>query len=657
MKKANHTKNIYKTRSESPIDFAAEELRKYLRMMMPDGGNYKIQCSTDANDGFRLGLMQDFGLDISDAEDVELDDIIYIDCDESGGIIAGSNPRSVLLSVYEYFRQMGCRWLFPGVDGEYIPLKNIEAVKIRHKPSMRYRGQCNEGCEYQESMLEAIDFTPKLGMNVFMMEFKIPNAYYDGFYMHMNNEANYPAEPVTPEQVLQWKRQCEAELAKRGLQFHDIGHGWTADPFGIDSTPTFLDDSKVPEEARQFIALRNGKRELFDNRPRHTEFCMSNRVARKKVVEHITDYAASHDNLDYLHVWLADRRNNHCECEECCKRTPSDWYMMLLNELDAALTEAELDTRIVFIVYTDTTFAPLTEYIKNQPRFTLMIAPVTRSYTQSLPLEIPQNIEVPKYERNNISLPTIVEEYFVHLDGWKKKWHGSCIAYEYHFWRHQYYDFSGIKIAKVIHEDVKAYLKHDIQGIIQDCSQRSFFPNGFAFYCYARTMFDSSLSYDELLEDYFKIAYGDNWRDFYAYFEEIATAIDFKLLEQERSTDYAISRFYNLEYAERLRNVREVTAKGLKLIRENYNHPYRIATFSVRLLEMHAEYCNLFADAMMFKARGMDQSAWDKFNVLCSTVGKYEYQFRLVYDHGLAMNSLKNNIFAKKTNLPELAYM
>ena len=145
-------KFINKVRSESPIDFAAEELRKYLRMMMPDGGNYKISYSPDATDGFRLGLMQDFGLDASDAEEPELDDILYIDCDEEGGIIAGSNPRSVLLAVYEYFRQMGCRWLFPGVDGEIIPLKNITPVKYRHKPSMRYRGQCNEGAELQSSL-------------------------------------------------------------------------------------------------------------------------------------------------------------------------------------------------------------------------------------------------------------------------------------------------------------------------------------------------------------------------------------------------------------------------------------------------------------------------------------------------------------------------
>ena len=69
---------------------------------MPEGGDVKISYDPEADDGFRLGLMQEFGLDVSDALDTELDDILYIDCDEEGGIIAGDNPRSVLLAVYEY---------------------------------------------------------------------------------------------------------------------------------------------------------------------------------------------------------------------------------------------------------------------------------------------------------------------------------------------------------------------------------------------------------------------------------------------------------------------------------------------------------------------------------------------------------------------------
>ena len=98
---------INKITSNSVVDYAAEEMRKYLRMMMPNGGDVRIAYTPEAEGGFRLGLMQDFGLDVSDVKDVELDDIIYIDTDEKGGIIAGDNPRSVLLAVYEYFRQNG----------------------------------------------------------------------------------------------------------------------------------------------------------------------------------------------------------------------------------------------------------------------------------------------------------------------------------------------------------------------------------------------------------------------------------------------------------------------------------------------------------------------------------------------------------------------
>jgi hypothetical protein len=71
--------NIHKVSYGSPIDYAAEELKKYLRMMMPDGENFNILYNPEAVEGYRLGLMSDFGLDTSDAEDTELDDIIYID--------------------------------------------------------------------------------------------------------------------------------------------------------------------------------------------------------------------------------------------------------------------------------------------------------------------------------------------------------------------------------------------------------------------------------------------------------------------------------------------------------------------------------------------------------------------------------------------------
>ena len=233
---------IYKITSHPTVDFAAEELKKYLRMMMPRCGEIDIRYSPEAKDGFRIGLMQDFGLDTSEAKDRELDDILHIDTDLDGGIIAGDNPRSVLLAVYRYLTVNGCRWLYPGLDGEFIPIKDIEPVFYHKMADCRYRGQCNEGAESQEAMLEAIDFTAKLGMNVFMLEFDIPRVYYDWYYSHKFNEQNREPEPVSAETVLQWKRSCEAEISKRGLQFHDMGHGWNAEAFGISSLGGWVAD-------------------------------------------------------------------------------------------------------------------------------------------------------------------------------------------------------------------------------------------------------------------------------------------------------------------------------------------------------------------------------------------------------------------------------
>ena len=427
-------KTINKTYSHSAVDFAAEELKKYLRMMMPEGGDVKIAYNPDATDGFRLGLMQDFGLDVSDAEDTQLDDILYIDCDGQGGIIAGDNPRSVLLAVYEYLRQNGCRFLYAGVDGEYIPMQDIVPVKYRHKPSCRYRGQCIEGAASQQAMLAAIDYAPKIGMNVFMIEFKVPSAYYELYYNHLHNEENRPPEPVTRAQIFQWKIMCESEIAKRGLQYHDIGHGWTVDPFGIDSSLRHFDgdnDAALTDEQRSYMAEVNGRRSIVRNTPAYTHFCMGNDKARGIVARYVADYAENHTNVDYLHVWLGDSLNNQCECKLCRTKTTSDWYITLLNDIDEELTKKNLDTRIVFISYVDTIWAPEVEKLKNTSRFTLLFAPIARKYTESVP-EDSEGAEVTPYTRNTLVMPRGLKATLAYYDEWKKSYEGSSIAFEYH---------------------------------------------------------------------------------------------------------------------------------------------------------------------------------------------------------------------------------
>ncbi len=632
---------INKISTASPVDFAAEELKKYLRMMMPECGDVEIKYNPMAKDGFRLGLMQDFELDVSDAEDTTLDDILYIDCDEEGGIIAGDNPRAVLLAVYEYLRQNGCRWLFPGVDGELIPIKNIFSVKYRHKPSCRFRGLCNEGAEFQRCMIESIDFIPKVGMNVYMMEFQIPSPYYDLYYNHNYNRENLAPEPVSPTQVLQWKRQCESEIARRGLQFHDIGHGFTIDPFGIDSKSGWntCEDSLISEESRNCLAMIDGKRGLYGGVPINTNFCMSNREARKKVCGYVADYAASHSNSDYLHVWLADGANNHCECAECQKKRPSDWYVILLNEIDELLSARDISTKIVFIAYVDTTWRPLEEKIKNPKRFALLLAPITRSYTKSLNEDAISKCQTAPYVRNKLTLPGSLEEYFAHFEGWKQDWKGTSLTYEYHFWRHQCFDVSGFEIAKLINEDIKAYKKQDVNGVIEDGSQRSFFPTGLAFYTYARTLYDTSLSFETIVEEYLSAAFGDDWKLFAEYLKSFNEIIPFAYFSADEARKRE-SVYLSPERAEKIKHIREITKKAKEeLISTHYNSDYRVRTLSARMLLHHADFMDMLSDALYEKAVGNDEGAVELYHKFRIEFGKTEPRIEQYFDAFLYMGS------------------
>lgn len=622
------------------VNFAAQELKKYLRMMMPNNGDITITYTKAATDSYNLGLMQDLDLDVSDVENTELDDILYIDTTAEGGVIAGDNPRSVLLAVYEFLRQNGCRWLFPGVDGEYIPMKQVCAVKYRHKPSMRYRGPCIEGAASQQILLETLDFMPKVGMNVFQMQFLVPTVFYTRYYEHRFNSAR-AAEPLSDATMLQWKTACETEMSKRGIQFHDVGHGWTVAPFGVDTSAGWesIPDESVPNEGRKYLALLNGKRELFKGVPLNTQFCMSSPEARKKVAEYIADYASVHTNVDYLHVWLGDSCRNHCECDECVKKTVSDWYVMLLNDIDEALTARKLNTRIVFIQYTETTWAPLTEQIKNPDRFTMMLAPISRSYTRSLTGKKPEPL--PPFTRNTWRLTPDLDMFMEFFKEWRKTWKGACLSFEYHFWRHQNFEPSGMLLAKRIYTDIEDYKANGVNGLIACGSQRSYFPTGFAYYVFARKQFDISLSFEELTEDYFTVAFGDNWNKFVNFLYEIANCFGDKYLEKEESSDTSVSHYYNPKRAEKLKAVKTATENVRNLISENYNSPDRIRTASVRILEEYADYCDMLAEVFINKAGGDTEKAKEAFEVMVNKLNLREPYIERYFDHAQAVEQLK----------------
>ena len=635
---------INKITSDTTVDFAAEELKKYLRMMMPEGGDVKIAYAPEAKDGFRLGLMQDFSLDVSDAEDTALDDVLYIKCDTGGGIIAGSNKRSVLLAVYEYLRQNGCRWLFPGVDGEFIPMQDIRPVKYRHKADSRIRGNCIEGYTSQPMLLEFIEFMPKVGLNTFMIQFRVPSTFYSRFYEHSDNRQNFSPEPVSTSQVVQWTIELECEIAKRGIFLHSYGHGFTTDPFGIDSAIGWdeVKASDYPEEIMKNYALLGGKRGFFNNQPLNTQICMSNRDARKRICDYVTSYAESHSNIDYLHIWLADSYNNHCECEECKKHIPSDHYVTLLNEIDDALCEKGLETLLVCIVFVDTFWAPITERLHKNGRFTLMFAPITRDYAKDYDKSQPLP-SIRPYERNKLKMPCSFEENLAYYNEWIKIFDSDRFVFEYHFCMHHRYDLCGRMLARRIIKDIEAYRSIGEQGIIECGTQRAFFPNGFAFYTHARALFDASLTLDSIEKDYYRTAYGDICDGVAGILEKITNEVPYEYVSAMHA-EVRKEKYATPDAKERIERARVYGKELLALVRENYNSDVRVRTVSVRLLEYFCLYLDKMLDVLQMLAQNDKPGAEAALRTLEKVVGADELTHETCFDFGQAIRYINNYI-------------
>ena len=114
-----------------------------------------------------------------------------------------------------------------------------------------------------------------------------------------------------------------------------------------------VDPNTIPKDAYQYFAEINGERDLWYKVPLNTNLCYSNPKVLDLMAQDVVRYLTIRPRIDILHIWLADGSNNQCECENCRKALPSDFYIKFLNLVDSYLTEKNIETKIVFLIYVD----------------------------------------------------------------------------------------------------------------------------------------------------------------------------------------------------------------------------------------------------------------------------------------------------------------
>jgi len=628
--------SVYALDDSETAAFAAEELGKYLRMMQPEAQVVvaKADSYQPVKEGIYLGLYGDLGLEAPALDDPRLDDCIHTDVSKLNGMIAGSNPRSILLGVYRFLEEAGCRWVRQGKDGECIPQRSLAdiSVQVDETPSYRYRGCCIEGAVSYENMIENIDWMPKVGFNSYFLEFMTPYTFFERWYSHLNNKYKEPEE-LTVEMVQDFKHDMEREITRRGLIYHAVGHGWTCEPFGIPGLSWNPEELEISAEVSQYFAEIDGERALFRGVPLNTNLCYSNPAARKIVVDYAVKYMQDNPHITVLHIWLADGYNNHCECADCQDTLPSDFLIMLVNEMDEAFTEHGIDTKISFIAYLDLMWAPQREQLRNSDRFVLLFAPISRTYSESYDIDT-SGITLPAYERNKVEMPSDIRENLAFLETWREFFDGDAFTYEYYFMWDCYFDPAYYEAAKILNEDVKKLKLIGLNGIVSDQTQRSFFPTGFGMYVMARTLWDEDAKFDDLARYYFEAAFGAEGEACREYMATLSRLFDPSAIRGDISTwsGKSTESDVNTEAAEKLGRIPQVVSEFRPVIERNRTSNDACRARSWEILAYHADIAMALSKALKARTEGDAASASTLWDQVEDMVQKSEDELQPVLD-------------------------
>ncbi len=633
--------------SSQPVRFAAEELHAYLSQMDPDaciailtGQSY----DPARPDTLWVGEADAFEAFLPAVKNRQLDDGIYLHVEGCAGIVTGTNERSVLLAAYRLLKENGCLFLRPGSYGEHIPLRPLASLRahITEAASSRHRGVCIEGAVSYQHVADTIAFLPKIGMNAYFFQFFIPVTFFARWYEHIGNPL-YPPRPVSREEVSGMRDALACEIKKRGLMYHAVGHGWTCEPFGVPGDGWVkADDNDVPDSIRPYLAEVNGKRELWGGIALNTNLCYGNPETRSRITSAIADYCAAHPEIDYLHFWLADGTNNHCECPLCRDTLPSDFYVMMLNELDEKMTSRSIDTRIVFLAYVDLLWEPEKQQIKNPDRFVLMFAPITRTYSAPFLPDAACEGELPAYERNRNIMPQSVAENVERLKRWQAGFPGDSFDFDYHFMWDHFKDMGYYSMADILMQDMKNLSLIGLNGMISCQNQRVYFPTALGMQAMAAALWDKNADFDALARWYFTAAYGEDGPLVHEYLKKVSELIDPVYIRKEKP---AVSQAQADSYRALIQHIEAFSSsidKGL----DSACDPF--LRYNWRMLQLHRELVARMAQMLLLRASGDAEGAGQAWESVAAYAREIEPETHESFDLCLFLNTIGGFMYRPK---------
>lgn len=508
------------------LTYAMEELTRYIRLIDPRMPVDEFTC--DSYEEVEQDACETVVLAVGQGVACGEDDRVRVCVKNGNGVITGSNPRSVLFAVYRFLYTLGCRFPTPEADGDVIPRRKLTLADISadldETPAYRHRGIVMEGSLDYTQARDMINWMPKLGLNEYFIQYLVPRQYFWRVYKHYG-------ETLTEAETLRMQARLVEQIKKRDLVYHAVGHTWQCVPFGIEGS-FGKKGVTVPEKSRKHLALVNGKRELFQDNPLATEVCYSDKEAREIMIRAAVDYCKQHPEVDYLHFWQSDGTNNCCECAQCRDKTAADLYIPLLNEMDEAFTAEGINAKIVFLCYTNLTWAPLEARLVNKDRFVFM-ATIAHSYSKPINQMERKPTPVP-YRLNQNVVPCNNEDSIAMVQKWQEVFDGDSFLFDYNqIWDH-YKDPGYMHCAARIAGDNRLLHELGFNGLHSCQFTQVGSPTWLPTYTHGVSMWNDKLDFADIAQEYFGAVFGDGAEQAMAWLNKISDDFDPPYLRHEK---------------------------------------------------------------------------------------------------------------------------
>jgi len=371
---------------------------------------------------------------------------------DNGLILTSNRSRGYLYAVYALLELAGCRWFYPGADGEHIPRSGTIAfapLDVTSNPDFEIRSFTEDTHKHpvdlwKQEMFEVIDWSCKNRLNA--------------LFVHKD-----------PLYKLEGLQSVIGELKKRGMMYEFGGHG-----------ANLLVDRELFAQKPDLFREEKGVRRTDGN------FCASSEEAVGMVVDGVKAVIRDCPEVDLLHLWFDDAmEGSWCDCALCRDIHPSMQQMNVINRTAVEVGKAYPGRKIDMLLYHDTIEVGS---IACEPAANLIgfFAPRERCYAHSLGDS--------GCGRN--------QYYYRHLKETLAKFKDNTYTFDY------YDDLilfrkMKINIPKVISEDLNDYRKLGVSKVSSLMFGRySWWAYEINMFVFARASWDTGFDYGQALQEW-----------------------------------------------------------------------------------------------------------------------------------------------------------